>query len=201
MPPKPRPPKDDPTPRDGAAAEHLGRNVLALRGARDLTQQELAKAAGIPRSTLAHIESGMANPSLHVLVALATALAIPMTELLASPRAKVRHYKRTEIHARTRAGRGATSWPLVPEPTRDALLEVLELARGGVMAGTPHLPGTREHFTCLDGSIAIIVAGERHVLRQGEVLSFPGNVAHSYQNAGDDVARGVSVVLLSTTGA
>jgi quercetin dioxygenase-like cupin family protein len=69
------------------------------------------------------------------------------------------------------------------------------------MAGTPHLPGTREFFTCLDGSVAIMVAGDRHVLGAGDVLAFPGNLPHSYLNA-DPLApaRGVSVVVLAKAG-
>jgi quercetin dioxygenase-like cupin family protein len=52
---------------------------------------------------------------------------------------------------------------------------------------TPHCgdaasPGTREYFTCLDGRVTIFVAGERHDLAAGDVLAFPGNVPHAYQN-------------------
>jgi quercetin dioxygenase-like cupin family protein len=72
---------------------------------------------------------------------------------------------------------------------------------GGVMRGTPHLPGTREYFTCLDGKVTIIVAGERYDLGAGDVLAFPGNLPHSYKNAdGKRNARGVSVVVLAKAG-
>lgn len=69
------------------------------------------------------------------------------------------------------------------------------------MRGTPHLPGTREYFTCLEGQVTIFVAGERNDLVRGDVLAFPGNVPHSYQNPDAKVtARGVSVVILAKTG-
>ena len=66
---------------------------------------------------------------------------------------------------------------------------------------TPHLPGTREFFTCLAGRVNLIVAGERYELDEGDVLAFPGNLPHSYQNA-DALrpARGVSVVVLAKAG-
>jgi len=90
---------------------------------------------------------------------------------------------------------------LVPEPVPDEMMEVLDFAPGAVMAGTPHLPGTREFFTCLDGRVNLMVAGDRHVLAAGDVLAFPGNLPHSYQNA-DALApaRGVSVVVLAKAG-
>ena len=71
----------------------------------------------------------------------------------------------------------------MPEPVPDEMMEVMDFAPGAVMAGTPHLPGTREFFTCLDGRVNLMVAGERHALAAGDVLAFPGNLPHSYQNA------------------
>jgi quercetin dioxygenase-like cupin family protein len=69
------------------------------------------------------------------------------------------------------------------------------------MGGTPHLPGTREFFTCLDGRVNLIVAGDRYALGSGDVLAFPGNLPHSYQNVDPlEPARGVSVVVLAKAG-
>jgi len=39
-------------------AAHLARNLLGLRHSRGLTQNELASASGVPRSTIANLESG-----------------------------------------------------------------------------------------------------------------------------------------------
>jgi quercetin dioxygenase-like cupin family protein len=69
------------------------------------------------------------------------------------------------------------------------------------MRGTPHLPGTREFFTCLTGRLSVHVVGARHDLDEGDVLAFPGNVAHSYQNRDlQRPARGLSVVVLAKAG-
>lgn len=181
-------------------AAHLARNLIALRGVRRLTQETLAKQAELPRSTIANLESGDSNPSLTVLVKLAHALGVPMDELLASPRAKVRKWSRDELHS-SRQGQGVTMHPLVPEPVPEEVLTVMEFDAGAAMRGSPHLPGTREFFTCLDGKVAIVVAGERHELKAGDVLAFPGNLPHSYQNSdGGQTARGVSVVVLAKAG-
>lgn len=187
---------DEPT----RVAGHLARNLLGLRHARGLTQQELARAAGVPRSTIANLESGSGNPSLAVLVKVSRALGAPIDELLASPRAKVRRWKHAELGAVQR-GRGVTMTPLVPEPVPEELLATMDFAPGAVMGGTPHLPGTREYFTMLAGEVVIVVAGEEHALAAGDVLAFPGNVPHSYRNASAKrPARGVSVVILAKAG-
>ena len=182
------------------AASHLARNLAGLRHARSLTQDALARSAQVPRSTVASLESGAGNPSLVVLVKVAQALGVPIDELLASPRALVRHWPGADLAARSK-GRGVTIRDLVPEPVPDEVMEVLDFAPGAVMAGTPHLPGTREFFTCLDGAVNLMVAGDRYALATGDVLAFPGNLPHSYQNAsGLEAARGVSVVVLAKAG-
>ena len=183
-----------------STASHLARNLQSLRHARGLTQDVLAKAAAVPRSTIANLESGDGNPSLAVLVKVAGALGVPIDELLASARASVRHWPASEVASRSR-GRGITIRDLVPEPVPDEMMELMDFEPGAVMGGTPHLPGTREFFTCLAGRVNLLVAGERYVLDEGDVLAFPGNLPHSYQNA-DALApaRGISVVVFAKAG-
>ena len=181
-------------------AEYLARNLASLRHARALTQETLAKAAAVPRSTIANLESGVGNPSLTVLVKVANALAVPLDELTAPPRAKVRRWPAGEVATQVR-GRGVTLRALVPEPVPEELLTLMDFAPGAAMRGTPHLPGTREFFTCLAGRVSIFVVGERHDLGAGDVLGFPGNVPHSYRNNdAHRAAQGISAVLLARAG-
>jgi DNA-binding XRE family transcriptional regulator len=53
-------------PDERNTAAHLARNLVSLRHTRSLTQDALAKAAAVPRSTIANLESGDGNPSLVV---------------------------------------------------------------------------------------------------------------------------------------
>ncbi len=181
-------------------SRHLARNLAALRQVRSITQEALAKAAGVPRSTIANLESGNGNPQLTVLVKVARALETSIDELTASPRAKVRRWAAKDLASHSR-GRGVTTRDLVPEPVPEEVMELMDFAPDAVMAGTPHLPGTREFFSCLEGQVTIFVAGERYELAAGDVLGFPGNVPHSYRNTGKGAkALGVSVVVLAKAG-
>jgi transcriptional regulator with XRE-family HTH domain len=181
-------------------ATHLARNLASLRHARTLTQEALARAAEVPRSTIANLESGGGNPSLTVLVKVANALDVPIDELLAAPRAKVRKWAAADI-TKSIKGRGISLRSLVPEPIPEEVLTLMDFEPEGAMRGTPHLPGTREFFTCLAGQVTIFVTGARHDLSAGDVLAFPGNVPHSYQNPdAQRSARGVSVVILAKAG-
>jgi transcriptional regulator with XRE-family HTH domain len=182
-------------------ATHLARNLIALRHLRSLTQEALAKAASVPRSTIANLESGTGNPSLTVLIKVANSLDVPVDELLASPRAKVRKWSREEIAVQD-GGNGIAIRSLIPERLPDEQLNIMDFAPGASMRGSPHLPGTREFFTCLTGQVVIYVAGDRFDLAPGEVLAFPGNVAHSYKNPdGMYEAQGISAVIFASESA
>lgn len=182
------------------AAGHLGRNLSTLRRTRGLTQDALAKAAGLPRSTIANLESGEGNPSLTVLMKISGALGAPIDELVASPRARVRRWASAEMPARA-VGHGVSLRPLAPESAPDEQHDLMTLEPAAAMRGTPHLPGTREYFTCLEGRVVIGVAGDRYELEPGDVLAFPGNLPHAYQNPdAARPARGVSIVILAKAG-
>ena len=138
--------------RPELVAAHLARNLVALRHVRNLTQGALAKAAGVPRSTISNLESSSGNPSLTVLVKVASTLGVPLDELLASPRAKVRKWSRAELASQS-GGRGVTIRSLIPERVPEELLNVMEFAPGASMRGTAsarharvlHVPGGRSH--------------------------------------------------------
>ena len=55
---------------------NLAANVRRLREARGLSQQQMARLAGIPRPTWASLEAGGANPTLAVLSRAASACSI-----------------------------------------------------------------------------------------------------------------------------
>lgn len=63
----------------------FGDAVRRLRQDQGLTQEKLAEAAGIDRSYLAGVESGVRNISLDAIVKLANGLAVPPADLFAWP--------------------------------------------------------------------------------------------------------------------
>jgi len=67
----------------GAMAEEvIGRNLLRIRRARGLTQEELASRAGLSRVGYRNIESGKSLPRVETLRALASALETPLRDLV-----------------------------------------------------------------------------------------------------------------------
>jgi transcriptional regulator with XRE-family HTH domain len=179
----------------GKLSIRLGENVRQLREARGLTQDQMAKLAGMPRATWAHLETGAANPTLSVLDKVATALQVPIEELTGPPRSAGRLHPRASMRAR-KQGDGVVQ-QLLPDPIPGMVIERMEIPAGGRIPGVPHMPGTREYFTCERGRVVVVVAGEPWTVEPGDVLVFRGDQRHSYRNAAQQTAVGYSVVLLA----
>ena len=176
----------------------LAANVRHLRETRGLTQEQMARMAGIPRATWGHLETGVANPTLAILDRVATALQVSLEELTAAPRSTGRLYPRASLRTR-KQGDGSVR-QLLPDPIPGMVMDRMEIPPRGRIPGVPHMPGTREYFTCESGSVMLAVAGERWQVEPGDVLVFRGDQRHSYVNSGDTPAVGYSVVLLARPG-
>jgi transcriptional regulator with XRE-family HTH domain len=82
----------------------LAVNLKDQREAKGLTQQELSDRSGVPRPTLAHLESGQGNPTLSVLIKVAAALGTGIEALVAATRPKVRVVARADVPTEARGG-------------------------------------------------------------------------------------------------
>jgi transcriptional regulator with XRE-family HTH domain len=180
------------------ATDHLADNIKAIRETRGLSQQQIAKSAGIPRATWTNLESGAANPTLAVLVKVANALEVRLDELLAPPRQPARFLRADELPTRQR-GQVAIR-KLLPEPLPNLDLERMTLPPTARMAGVPHTPGTREYLACEQGSVELAVAGERYTLAAGDVVIFRGDQRHAYYNPGKTVAIAYSAIAFAARG-
>jgi len=177
------------------AASNLAANVKTLRETRGLTQSQMAKAAQLPRPTWANLESGAANPTLSVLMKVASALQVTLEELVGAPRASARLYRAAELPQQKRGK--ALIRKLLPDPIPGLELERMQFPPGAAFAGVPHTPGTREYLTCESGSLELSAGGERWALEPGDVVVFRGDQRHGYRNSGRKTAVAYSAVSLA----
>src|SRR5690349_5977536 len=117
-------------------AIHLARNIKQLREARNLTQDQLAKLAEIPRPTVANLESGESNPTLSVLAKLATALQVSVESLISPPRAATKFYPASALQARRR--NDVLVRKVLPDSFGLLEIERIQLPPNSRMLGMPH---------------------------------------------------------------
>lgn len=179
------------------ACSNLAKNLRGLRQKRQLTQARLAELAGMTRASIALIESGSSNPSLEILLKLSLALQISLDELIAPAQAECLHLKAQDIPLDRRSKNGVQLRKLLPDKIRATEMDEIALETGATLTGSPHVEGTKEYFSCMDGEFTITVLGQSYHLEKGDVLTFPGDKPHAYKNRGKHKARGVSVVFFN----
>jgi transcriptional regulator with XRE-family HTH domain len=177
---------------------NLASNIRQLREARGMTQDQMARISNIPRPTWANLESGQSNPTLSVLTKVASALKVPLEELIAPPRAVVKLYRSGSLPTSTRGK--VRLRKLLPDAIAGLEIDRMELPVGAYMPGVPHTAGTREYLTCEAGKLQLSVSGDSWDLEPGDVVVFRGDQKHGYRNTGNSTAVAYSVVALAPAG-
>lgn len=179
---------------------YLAQNVLSLRQKRGYSQGQLAKMAGIPRSTITYIESGEGNPSLQNLAKVAATLQITIEELLHRPRALCQLIKAQDVKVLKKGQGLAEVFKLLPDPIPGTEVDRMEISVGGRISGVPHITHTKEYLIGVQGEVQVNIATQKFLVKSGDVLAFPGDQPHSYQNVGSSKAICFSVVMMTPIG-
>ena|SRR5688572_29811185 len=164
----------------------LALNLKDLREARGLTQQELSDRSGVPRPTLAHLESGQGNPTLSVLIKVAASLGIGIEALVSASRPKVRVVCRAELPSEERVG--------VELRTLGSELQVgferWEIERGARLERGAGRHGERRVVVCEAGELSITVGASQHRLKAGDMAVIDATARPAFESRG----RGISIV-------
>jgi transcriptional regulator with XRE-family HTH domain len=164
----------------------LAQNLKDQREARGLTQQELSERSGVPRPTLAHLESGQGNPTLSVLSKVAGALGVGIEALVAVSRPKIKVLTRAELPSEERGGvelRGVGV-------DLGIGFERWELARGARLERGAARNGERRVVVCEAGELSITIGAAEHRLKAGDVAVIDAAARPAFESRG----RGVSIV-------
>jgi transcriptional regulator with XRE-family HTH domain len=178
-------------------SSNLASNLKRLRETRELTQAELAARSGVPRPTVAHLETGGANPTLSVLTKVADTLQVPIEKLIASPEEGQLHLVGT-LSSRTR-GRVLIR-ELLPERTAGLSFERLEFPSGTRLSCRAGPVGTRQYVTCESGELELTSGGETWHLNCGDLLALRAEHGHVLSNRGRRKAVAYSLLALAPLG-
>ncbi|MFE9443309.1 helix-turn-helix domain-containing protein [Streptomyces sp. NPDC006602] len=147
-----------------------------------LSLSELAKRAGIAKSTLSQLEAGSGNPSVETLWALGVALGVPFSALVEPPASSVQVIRAGEgpAVASEQANFVATLLSASPPGARRDIYH-LRAEPGAARASEPHIPGTVEHLVVSTGRVKAGPRGEEVELGPGDYMAYRGDVPHSYE--------------------
>ena len=163
----------------------VARIAASIRRERDhagLSLTELARRAGIAKSTLSQLESGGGNPSVETLWALGVALDVPFSRLVDPPRATVRVMRAGEgpVTHSEQADYAATLLASCPPNARRDIYRI-EIQPGSPRNSDPHMPGSAEHFVLSSGRALVGPADEPVELAPGDYITYPGDAPHYFE--------------------
>lgn len=178
----------------GAPLEVIARSLRRERERVGLSLSELAKRAGIAKSTLSQLEAGTGNPSVETLWALGVALDVPFSRLVEPTRPRVQVIRAGEGPAvfSERANYVATllaSCP--PRARRDLYLITAE--PGAARESDPHMPGVVEHVVLCSGRARLGLTADPVDVDPGDYVAYPGDVEHVFEA----LERGTVAVMVS----
>ena len=176
---------------------HIGRKIIALREAHDVSQEELAQRIGCSAEEMAIIEASPTVNGLAPLVKITSALGVRLGTLLDDDKgmgpAITRADELTGAHAKTSLETGTPSAPL----------DFFSLAQGKVSRHMdPFIidiaPATQEDVTShegeefiyvMDGKVEIAYGKDVYVLDPGDSIYYDSIVPHQVRNGHNGLSR------------
>ncbi|MBA5602303.1 helix-turn-helix transcriptional regulator [Pectobacterium aroidearum] len=178
----------------------IARLAVAIRRERErlnLSVTELAKRAGLAKSTLSQLETGIGNPSLETLWALAMALDVQVSQLIGQSRQHVQVIRANEGVATysEQANYAATLLAACPAGAQRDIYR-LNVQPGEARISQPHRPGTIEHVILSSGRARIGPVAQPVELSAGDYISYSADVPHLF----DALEADTSAVMLIEQG-
>lgn len=159
--------------------------AAALRRERErhgISLAELARRAGIAKSTLSQLESGSGNPSVETLWALAVVLDVPFSRLVdphVTPLTVVRAGEGLALRSEHSQFTGTLLAACPPGARRD--LHVITGEPGPPRQAEAHIRGTTEHMLVTAGRWRAGPAAGPVELGPGDYVRFAGDQPHTYE--------------------
>ncbi len=143
---------------------------------------EVARRAGIAKSTLSQLESGVGNPSIETLWSLCVALDIPFAKLIETQQSQIQVLRKGEGISVTADHSDYTAILLAtcpPAARRD--IYQLTVQPGEPRLSEPHMIGNIEHVILTQGSALVGLTDSPVELSPGDYMSYPGDKPHMFQ--------------------
>ncbi|GAA1979357.1 XRE family transcriptional regulator [Amycolatopsis minnesotensis] len=166
----------------GAPLETIAASLRRERARAGLSLTELARRAGIAKSTLSQLESATGNPSVETLWALGVALDVQFSRLVEPQHPQVRVIRSGE-GPRVLAERANYACTLLascpPNMQRDLYQVVAQ--PGAPRRSDPHMHGVVEHITLCTGRALVGPTDDPTELFPGDYICYPGDVPHLFE--------------------
>lgn len=174
-------------PRRGALLKALGGKLRALRTARRLTLEQLSAMAGVSKAMLSQIEQDKVNPTVAVMLKIAAALEISISDLIDSPHRGhvIRIIPASDKRYTFLADPDCTIRTLSPmNMEKNIEFYRVTLEHGAELSSESHFPGTEEFVYVNRGRVRLVTEEEATTIGRGDSIHYRADVPHRLVNAG-----------------
>lgn len=182
------------TENTGAPLDVIAQSLRRERERLGLSLSEVAKRAGIAKSTLSQLEASTGNPSVETLWALSVALDVSFADLVQPPTPAVQVIRAGEgaSVASERADFRATILSTCPPHARRDIY-LITAQPGSARQSQPHMARVVEHVVLAAGRAKVGITSEPVELYPGDYISYPGDQPHVFEALEPDT----SAILIS----
>lgn len=169
-------------------AQVVGSNLREIRRRQGHSLDTLATASGVSRAMLGQIETGKSVPTITVLWKVATALGVPVGQLIADPEvALFTVHRRSDVDRSTHSVQ--TRQLACPDGPSGYSVEEFRFPSGQGKSFTGRREGGSMSLIVASGSIEISIETEPPVkLGEGDAIQFSAGLNHSVVNSGAGLA-------------
>ncbi len=166
---------------DRAPARIIAEGLVRERRRLGATLTEIARRAGIGKSTLSELESGTGNPSLETLWAIAGALGVPVSRLLDPPKVQTRVIRAGDGPTLATASADYRATLLDTAPSGSSDIYRITAEPGDGRESDPHPPGLVEHVILSTGSALVGPTEAPETLHPGDYISYAADNPHVFR--------------------
>jgi transcriptional regulator with XRE-family HTH domain len=158
-----------------------------------MSLRDLAERSGVSAPMLSQVERGETSPTLQVASRIAAGLELRLSQLLRLDEdGAVTIVRASDRRKGPTVPKGGHRYEILtpPLPGQRAELSRHTLAPGAVTGGPGdppmHEPGSRETALVESGSVALVCDGDRHLLGEGDCVTFDADLPHHFENPAED---------------
>jgi transcriptional regulator with XRE-family HTH domain len=173
----------------------LGSNIRARRTELGMTLDGLAEKSRVSRAMLSDIEREAKSPTIRVITQIAAGLGSTVSELLGEPPPQpgqeLQVVRKSQRQILVEPQSGVERHLLSPSFVRHGIeVNWLVVPPGeNTAVFPPQPPGTLEHVTVVRGVLHCHLGTNEVVLEEGDSLTFPADMEHSFTNREKKPAR------------
>lgn len=165
---------------------NISNTLKRTRAEKGLTLEETSNLTGVSKAMLGQIERAESTPTVSTLWKISTGLKISFSEFLSGNQDNNNVVLVDELDPVYESEGKMALYNVFPfNPLTGFEYFYIKLLPGAHHVSSPHKSSTEEYIVVTEGTLEIVIGGNRYVLKAPSALSFKADEFHEYNNPFD----------------